>query len=85
MKTLVSFGAGVALALVVSSAWSGCGCGSDETVAIAGGAYELVEPDPTPYLDYQLTYSEADGTVRESFTRNGVRQDTTYRVTSRDP
>lgn len=85
MRTLASFAAGVALALVLSSAWSGCGCGPDEVVPIAGGTYELVDPDPTPYVGYQLTYSEQDGTVRETFTRNGVRHDTTYTVTSHDP
>lgn len=85
MKTLASFAAGIVFAVAAGAAWSGCGCPSDETVPIAGGKYELVEPDPTPYVGYQLTYSPQENTVREVFTRRGVAHETVYTVTRKDP
>jgi hypothetical protein len=85
VKTLASFAGGIVFALIAGAAWNGCGCPSDEMVPIAGGSYELVEPDPTPFVGYVLTYTPQDGTVHESFTRNGVVHDTVYTVTFHDP
>jgi hypothetical protein len=87
VRTLASFAAGALLAVFAGAAWSGCGC-ADETVApIQLGSYELVEPDPTPYVGYTLTYSEAGGvgTVHEAYTRNGIAHDTSYRVLEKSP
>ncbi len=85
MKAVASFCAGIAFAVVAGAGWSGCGCPSSEMVPITSGTYELVEPDPTPFVGYVLTYSEADATVHETFTRDGVVHDTSYTVTFKDP
>jgi hypothetical protein len=86
VRTLLSFVAGAALAVVAGASWTGCGSCSDEPVApILGGGYELVDPDPAPFVGYALTYDDAAGTVRETYTRNGVAHDTRYTVTQKSP
>ncbi len=68
MRTALSFVAGAALAVLVGTTSGGCGCKDDSVAPISAGTYALVEPDPTPYVGYVLTYSETGGTgtVREA-------------------
>ncbi len=85
MRTILSFVAGAAFALLAGAAWSGCDCSNDPVAPIQSGSYALVEPDPTPYVGYTLTVSADLTTVREAYTRSGVAHETIYSVVERNP